>query len=136
RLQMDLRIAEGAILPDSVLLVQSGPDAPSLELTVAGQPATTQVRLAAPSLRIAGRPAGAEPALATGPLEFVGSTPERRVSRLFAATRALRSQGQLEGIGLRGTLRAAAPRVNFDMPQMTLRASADRLSGTFDLAGL
>jgi hypothetical protein len=138
-LVMDLRIAQGAFLPGSVLRVESAADAPTLELVVAEQPtAATQLRFSAPSIEIAGPDAASpgRPLFSSGPLEFVGETPERRVSRLFAATRAFKSAGQLEGFGLRGALRVAAPRVDLETPRLVLRAEAERLSGTLDLAAL
>jgi autotransporter translocation and assembly factor TamB len=133
---VDLKIAEGAFSPGSLVRVGSTGAAQVLELSVGGEPASMQVHLSAPSLHIAAPGDASHAAIESGPIDFAGSTPERRVSRLFSVTRTLKSEGRLEGIGLRGSLTAAEPRVDFETPRLALKASASRLTGTVDLAAL
>jgi len=132
---VDLKIAEGAFSPGSLVRVGSTGAAQVLELSVGGEPASMQVHLSAPSLHIAA-PGDTHAVIESGPIDFAGSTPERRVSRLFSVTRTLKSEGRLQGIGLRGSLTAADPRVDFETPRLALKASASRLTGTIDLAAL
>jgi hypothetical protein len=137
-LAIDLRIQDGAFLPASFLRLEGRADAPSLELSVTDGPPATAARLSVPSIEIAGSDdaAGAPPLFASGPLAFTGTTPERRLSRLFAASRALRQGERLEDFGLRGALQVAEPRVHLVTPRFGLHVEARRLEGTVDLAGL
>jgi hypothetical protein len=133
---LDLKIAEGAFSPGSFVRVGSTNAAQVLELSVGGEPAATRVHVSAPSLRIAAPEDASRAVIESGAIDFAGSTPERRVSRLFSVTRTLKSEGRLEGIGLRGTLTAADPRVDLETPRLALKVGATRLTGTVDLAAL
>ncbi len=134
-LVMDLQVEDGALTAGSVLRIDGGSAAPSLALEVTAEPLATAVSFAAPGLEIAGREA-ARPLLASGPVSFSGSTPERRLSKLFAVARDRKRGAPVVDIGLRGLLEMAEPRLTIDSARAAIDFDAARVSGTIDVAAL
>jgi len=84
----------------------------------------------------AGRRPGAPPLFRSRRLSIASTTPETRLSRIFATARDLRTRTFPSALPLIGDVRAEGVAIEAPGSRASLRATLDRAAGRVDLAGL
>jgi hypothetical protein len=109
----------------------------AMTAAVAPKPAGPLLRLAIQARGLsAGRRRGAPPVFRSRTLAVISSTAERRLSRIFATARALRTRRSQAAVVLIGDARAEGVQIEAPGSRAALRATLDRAAGRVDLAGL
>jgi hypothetical protein len=143
-LTADLRFEKGRLLPGSKLDLTAPRDATPSTSPFAFTTAVTQgprgtlfhLGIDAKGLT-AGRRRGLPPFLRAAELTVASTSPETRLSRIFATARDLRDPRKPAiTLPLTSDVQASGVRIEAPSPRATLRATFDHASGRLDLAGL
>lgn len=138
----DLRFEGGRLAPGSrfdVTAPAAGPVSPfALTTAVTRGPGGTLLRLGVEAIGLtAGRRQGQPPAFRAATLSVASTSPETRLSRIFATTRDLRDPSHPPiDLPLSSHVRASGVRIESAGARVNLRATLDHADGRIDLAGL
>jgi hypothetical protein len=141
-LAADLRIEQGRLAPGSRLdLAAPAADGGSpfaVTTAVTRGPQGTLLRLGLDAKGLAaGRVEGHPPVFRAATLAVMSSTPETRLSKLFATARELRDEDKTPiQLPLTSDVRASGVQIEAPGSRATLSATLDRASGRVDLVGL
>jgi hypothetical protein len=141
-LTADLRFEQGRLMPGSrfdVTAPAAGSTSPfALTTAVTNGPGGTLFRIGMDAKGFtAGRRQGLPPFFRAAELTVASTSPETRLSRLFATVRDLKDPRKpAVTLPLTSDVRASGVRIDAPSPRATLRTTFEHASGRIDLAGL
>jgi hypothetical protein len=141
-LTADLRFEQGRLLPGSKFDVTAPADGPTSPFAIAtavtNGPRGTLFRIGIEARGLtAGRRKGLPPFFRAAELTVASTSPETRLSRIFATVRDLKDPRKPDvTLPLTSDVRASGVRIDAPSPRVTLRTTFDHASGRIDLAGL